>query len=538
MAVPPLIPELPEAPSRAEGQAAFNLTAEPFIAALPPMVVNVNTSLTWIGQQVTAVDGYRQAAATSAQNAADSATAAGQKVQLAADQVGLAKTARTGAEAARDAAQASALAAGAAAGLPPQRVPFTVLQINAAGNVAWGTGLPDTAAALPGQALVLGAGKVPGWGYAGAQIGDVLYSSRNPGAGYLPANGGIYLQSAYPAYFALLGLIGGQRAVSFTAKALSAILNVIEFGENGVVLGVTSNCDIYRSTDYGNTFVLVASALSTQNSGQLLHLGGSTWMLGNNDNKILRTTDNGSTWTPVSIGSTFARADTDKNGVVIVQTSTVMLRSVNYGQSFSNLVSAPFSLGMAFNYIGNGRWVAQVTTTTVAISDDAFSSSVTKSLNGTTNGNVLKFIPDLVGGVVLGYSSNGGVAALNLAVSYDRGDTWGVMASGSAYALQSVVFAGLDTWLIYGAQSTSTYDMRKSTNGAKTFAQYTNIGTVTAYMRLTSDPLKGQVIATTGQTGSSAYYLSSPVLGYDGTTQFKVPTLTKQEGVNPYVRAA
>jgi hypothetical protein len=88
---PPLIPEMPPAPSRSEGQAAFNLTAGPFIAAMGPMVVNINIALTWIGQQVTAVDGYRQAAAASAQTAAQQAAIATGAGDAAGAQVAQAK---------------------------------------------------------------------------------------------------------------------------------------------------------------------------------------------------------------------------------------------------------------------------------------------------------------------------------------------------------------------------------------------------------------------------------------------------------------
>jgi hypothetical protein len=151
---PPLIPELPPAPSRSEGQAAFNITAGPFIAAMPPMVVNINIALTWIGQQVTAVDGYRQAAATSAGNAADSASAANaaknaaaqsaidatnngaQQVQLAAQQV-------TAAQQARDSAQAAAAAAQASAGLPALNGAGNLLTINSTNDgVVFASPLP------------------------------------------------------------------------------------------------------------------------------------------------------------------------------------------------------------------------------------------------------------------------------------------------------------------------------------------------------------------------------------------------------------
>ena len=70
------IPPLPQAPSRSDGPAAFNLYADPFIAAMPPMVVQINIRLEWIATQVNAAEAYKNAAADSADAAADSASAA------------------------------------------------------------------------------------------------------------------------------------------------------------------------------------------------------------------------------------------------------------------------------------------------------------------------------------------------------------------------------------------------------------------------------------------------------------------------------
>ena len=86
MPVPPQITPLPAAPSRSEGQTAFNAKADPFIAALPPMVTQTNAAIAFINE--TAVDASeaieasatavaaKNAALASANNAAASATAA------------------------------------------------------------------------------------------------------------------------------------------------------------------------------------------------------------------------------------------------------------------------------------------------------------------------------------------------------------------------------------------------------------------------------------------------------------------------------
>ena len=70
------IPPLPQAPSRSDGPAAFNLYADPFIAAMPPMVVQINIRLEWIATQVNAAEGYASSAASNAALAADAAESA------------------------------------------------------------------------------------------------------------------------------------------------------------------------------------------------------------------------------------------------------------------------------------------------------------------------------------------------------------------------------------------------------------------------------------------------------------------------------
>ena len=108
------IPPLPKAPSRSDGPAAFNLYADPFIAAMPPMVVQINIRLEWIATQVNAAEGYKNAAALSAQTATEQAAiasgaggAAAAQVALAAEQVTLAATQANNAAASATAAESA-----------------------------------------------------------------------------------------------------------------------------------------------------------------------------------------------------------------------------------------------------------------------------------------------------------------------------------------------------------------------------------------------------------------------------------------------
>ena len=539
---PPSISILPPAPLPTDAEAVFDAKAGVRLTAEEVMVTEQNAALAWQAGSMAETKGYKDAAAISAGAASDSAiaasgfkNAAAQQVGLAADQVALANTAK-------GEAQAAALAAGAAAGLPPERVPFSVLQINGAGAVGWGYGLPDRAAAQAGYSLILGPGKVPTWGFASDQIGDILYTSRAPGSTYLPANGGIYLQSAYPQLFAQIGLIGGQRATSFVAKSATPPFASMEFGENGVVLGVSGTAgtagNVYKSTDYGLTFALVSTA--SANGANLLHLGGSKWLgYGNGTNTIIISSDDGATWIPVSVapGYSATTAATDKAGtILLVMSNSVVYRSINYGVTFTSL---SFNLGIQFCYAGAGRWVSNYSgnQTYLCSSSDAFSTWSLLQVPNLLALGIYGFASDPTTGVVVGFVNGGTAANLNLVISYDFGVSFTAAAAGGAYSPRSLVFCGADTWLICCYSTTSAYEVRKSVNGAKTFSAGPVANTSVSPLRYTADALKGYVIANCQAAGAGSYSVSAPALGYDGATQFKVPTLTKQEGVSPYVKA-
>jgi hypothetical protein len=99
---------------------------------------------------------------------------------------------------------------------------------------------------------------------------------------------------------------------------------------------------------------------------------------------------------------------------VIVQTTTTLTKSVNYGQSFANF-SIPFPLGASFANVGNDHCVGYSSTTQMYISDDALASGSNRLLNGTLNGSVLDFEADMPNGVIVACSSNAGAATINLA---------------------------------------------------------------------------------------------------------------------------
>lgn len=93
----PVIPALPPAPTRSDGAVDFSSKADALAAAWPPTIVALNASYVWMAQQVAAAEGYKNAAAASAQTATEQAAiaagaggAAAEQVALAAQQVTLA----------------------------------------------------------------------------------------------------------------------------------------------------------------------------------------------------------------------------------------------------------------------------------------------------------------------------------------------------------------------------------------------------------------------------------------------------------------
>lgn len=108
MAVPS-IDLLPDPPLPTDPEDIFDAKAGASLTAQQAMVPQINITLTWIGQQVSAVDGYRQAAAASAKTATEQAAIATNAGGVAEQQIARAK-------AYADNAAASALAAESAPG--------------------------------------------------------------------------------------------------------------------------------------------------------------------------------------------------------------------------------------------------------------------------------------------------------------------------------------------------------------------------------------------------------------------------------------
>lgn len=524
----PVIKALPAAPTRSDGADDFAAKADTFVAALPPLVVQINSTSEWIGGQVAAAEGYKNAAAASATASAGSATLAGQRAGEAAAQVVLAQAQVALAVTAKNEAQAAAQAAGAAAGLPPQRTPFTVLQVGSDGVVSWGYGLPDRTNAKVGQSLILRANKVPGYDWAGLQVGDLLITSRNPGTAYLPCNGGIRLQSAYPDLFAKVGLIGGQPLKAFQTTITAPVaFSLIKASANGTLIGISSSA-IYRSTNNGKTWTSVATgvtglkSLDTDDAGVWIMMQGtSTVRVSTNDGltwttatgtlpdvsggqysgivyaglgawlayntwgtNLYRTTNLGSTFTAVPTGSSDNGVSTvvsDGKGTVLVAGSSYLRKSLNAGQKFDTFLTRP-SGHLIIASDKNGTWLLNAT-----------NNSSNASMRSTDN-------------AVTFMSAYGPFVDITLSIAVAGGIFYISQPSGSIYSLQK----------------NGGYVLQLSAAPAK--SNLTHVGGLS-------------FIASESPTETTTLYNSDPTFNYDTATQFALPVATPPNGMSPYIKA-
>ncbi|WP_062381975.1 WD40/YVTN/BNR-like repeat-containing protein [Pseudomonas abietaniphila] len=553
MAATTPIPLLPDAPSRSDGQAEFTAKADPFIAALPPMVVNINSRLTWIWEQVTAVDGYRQAAAQSAADAQGFAGSANTSKNAAAQsatdatnngkaQVDLAKAQVTLAQQAATAAQSAAQAAGAAAGLPGGRVPYTVLQINAAGNVSWGDGLIDKTSAVPGQALMLGTGKAPKWDFPGQQIGDVLQTSRDPGALYLPANGSIRLQSAYPALFAKLGLIGGAIGTAWADYDYGGIAtNVIAASLGGTVIAWQSQTQVRRSIDRGQTWTNITTPSLGANALDIKTDGAGTWIISSaatvSPFQFLRSTDDGQTWQLVTVPATSSGAGGSwtkllycGGGVWLATCSygLTMLRSTNGGSGW-NTVTHGYSVSnppIAFEANGAGTVLIigyDGTSYTVRKSTD-YGASFTNFMTLSGQGPIIR--TDGQGTWIIGLN---GVNALR---SFDDAATPAGFApitiTGGVGNSADILFVSGLTLFMFGGSGTRV--IVQNANGS--FSPQSTASNVTVKFAYAGN---GTIFA--GSATANRLSRSLAQFGYDTSTQFAIPNVQTAVGISAYIKA-
>lgn len=494
----PVISDLPAAPTRSDGTADFTPKADALIAALQPMVVQVNIALQWMAGQLTDAQAQALAAAGSATAAASSANAANASKNAAAQSAidatnnGAAQVAL--ANAARDSAEVLAAAAQAAAGAPSLLGNANkVLRVNVAGTgVAW-TGEQ--------------------------QIGDLLSTSRNPGAPYLPANGTIYLQSAYPELFAKVGLLGNPAGSvwTYTSVAVTTYAPGIDTDGNGVWIRGKK-----RSTDNGVTWSDIGGTYGPGfDSNRAVAYGGNGVWMSASESNIYRSLDNGVTWSVAltSAGATESpQLIPDGAGTwIFIGYSNQFRISKDNGVTWGSSISATIGSPQGVCYIGNNTWITSTGYRSV-------NGGVNWSLYGTASGNPLSngVMKHLGNNIILAMTSGATKRSI------DGGFSWTTATSslGSAIAGCSISHDGKGGVVLVGGGSyilSSDYGINWQTlvqpSGAGVMA-YGSYG-------------QGKFIVST----VNGYTPSVETFDYDKLTQFKTPSPVKVQGVTHYIKA-
>lgn len=199
-----------------------------------------------------------------------------------------------------------------------------------------------------------------GGGGGGASTGDVLFTARTPGADYLLADGSLALQSAYPALFAELGLLG----YSIRAAAESVIYRTDTKDEYGDKATVTIGSDnhgvvliayihlynvpgsVMRSGDSGATWAQVATVPIGGITGSVAGIfcnnnDQSQWRIFGAGSAELVSSDGGLTWTAPTTAYMVSGA-----GQVIYEGGVLsFLGSSTYGSPKSYRLSTDFLQG-------------------------------------------------------------------------------------------------------------------------------------------------------------------------------------------------
>lgn len=545
MAIDLLVP-LPDPPLPTDSEEIFDSKAGTTLTAQQYLVnVDINGKLIpGINAAVVEIAASKDAAATSAGAASDSATAANAsknaaaaQVGLAAEQVELAAGQVTLAVAAKNETAAIAQAVGVAAGLPPERVPFSVLQINAAGAVSWGYGLPDRAAAKVGQSLILGAGKVPSWGYAGQQIGDTLVTSRNPGTLYLPADGSIRLQSAYPDLFAQIGTLNTNNGVSWnfaTQFAAAATMNTVcPLSDPGAFLagggdGSTGKT-LYRTTNGGLNWNNISA--NWGGSSQIVSLGsnksGGVVIGTDAGGTAFRSADNGNTWAivPTAFGGAVGnRCVSDESMTWLLSFANGKVkRSGDNGITFADVVwPGGATATRAICYLGSNRWII-IQSASAYISTDGGVTWGTAIPTGAA-GSIYAVDSDLLGTLVA-VGDNGAIRR-----STDNGVTWSP-AQGDLGTInfKSVTTDRAGTWIACGIGGS----IRRSSDNGLTWVAV-GAGLTTVQLRGVATDKVGNWNVV-GDSGSNLR--NNPAYNFDKNTQFVLPTQVASMGLKAYIKA-
>lgn len=359
--------------------------------------------------------------------------------------------------------------------------------------------------------------QLPASSSGGAQTGDILYTARAPGSGYLKADGSVYAQSAYTALFSVLGILSQSQSGAFSAGVARTsgfgvvTINASCYG-NGLYVVVGGGGKISTSPDGVNW--------TSQSSGVSVTLYGACYanslFVAVGASGTVLTSPDGVTWTARTsgFGSTDIRGVCYGNGLFVAVGMGAALATSPDGITWTARTSGFGSSDIYCACYGNGLFVAAGTLGKLTTSPDGVTWTVrTSALSANIYGVCYG------GGLFVGVTLGG-----TLATSPD-GITWTARTiSFGSSGLACVCYGnGLFVAGGFSAALGTSPDGITWTSRTSGFATASLNGICYA---------NGLYVVVGGSGKLSNFYASS----YDLSSQFIVPTLPSYAGAIPYIK--
>ncbi|MDR6178382.1 hypothetical protein QE393_001642 [Pseudomonas sp. SORGH_AS 211] len=196
-------------------------------------------------------------------------------------------------------------------------------------------------------------------------VGDVLATLRGaPDATWIP-DGAVYLQASYPDLFAKVGFAAFDATGSANWPQISNVpgtqASFMAAGKDGFLIfndGSSSAPVFRRSTDGGATFTTITPPARTITGGATD--GKGVLVVTCYAGFVLRSTDNGLTWTTIDTGAgqNLLGVGTDKKGIWIASSNgAFVMRSTDNGLTWAKVVAPNNTRGPTATN-GAGVWLA------------------------------------------------------------------------------------------------------------------------------------------------------------------------------------
>lgn len=342
------------APSRKMARDVYPIVADEWAASIGPFTEDLITAITWMGNQVTDVASFRDQAAASAKAAAQSVSDAAAQVKLATDQAVASKGSADAAARQLSSTETVAAAVRAQINLP-----------SLAGQKGKFWQVSDDEKTLQLVPLIVN------------RVGDVVVSISPPDATFI-LDDTKYFQSQWPELYAKMGAIGFDvmadaskvnNAAAVSLTNMSNVYSVIMSAVNDQVFAGDAAGSIYNITNatasansiYRNPNGYAYNSVASDDKGVIIFCG--------NSGVFTRSTDNGSSWAPVSMPSgttsySWYSIATDGKGTWLAfcnSNGVAPLKSTNNGASWQSVTLASMGLPTSggipqISHDGVGAW--------------------------------------------------------------------------------------------------------------------------------------------------------------------------------------